>query len=239
MTSQITLPNIDESAFFDLHLKVLTRLLNGINMEKIEHEFQTEFESLDYLSLAKRGLLAFNKEKKLIGAYPISPVKSNYKVTVEGIGSGYSMCAIDALGVAYTFETKTTIETTDFSTGDPIKIVIDPSLEKQEFQDLVIAHKKTSEVPKGTAPAVSLCPSINFYSDKSNVDTKHNDIMDFDEALVSARSQFTQSAFQSCINTAIAKDQGIELTGGQNACCSNENESATSLNTEQNECSCC
>ena len=58
---------------------------------------------------------------------PNFPVETNYKVTVDGIETGYSMCAVDALGVAYTFNAKTTIYSIDRSTNRSIEIIIDPN----------------------------------------------------------------------------------------------------------------
>ena len=200
---------------FTLHLEVLKELIRGKSFSTIQSEFADEMVELNYEHVAKRGLLAFNGDNELIGAYPISPIKTKYQVTIEGLGTAYSMCAIDALGVAYTFEAKTTIDTVDSSTGKSITIVIDPFKDKQDPQDFVISYQR--KVDKNVATAVSLCPTIHFYSDKMSIEEDSGiEILSFDDALKSAKNQFSQEAMQACVTRGVEKSLGLPLSS---SCC--------------------
>ena len=56
--------------FFNFHLEVLKRVLNGIPYEEIAQEFSQQFEKYNYAKLTKTlGLLSFNKKGQLRGAY--------------------------------------------------------------------------------------------------------------------------------------------------------------------------
>lgn len=200
-----------------LHLDVLKLLFNGEKFPDIKNKFVLEMEELDYINTLSPGLLSFDSRGNLIGAYPISPIESPYRVSVEGIGDGYSMCAIDALGVAYTFNAKTTIFTRDYSTNELIQITIDPSLETQESQDFIVTYQETSS--KDLVAAVSVCPSIHFHSNAGSiVDQQNIKIMDFETALKSAVSQFTVSALTSCIDRAILKKSGLPMVSDDTCC---------------------
>ncbi|OLS19022.1 MAG: hypothetical protein HeimC2_43460 [Candidatus Heimdallarchaeota archaeon LC_2] len=208
--TNLTQQNTDIDQFFEFHLKVLKLLLNGEEFSDIAKNHKQKMIELDYIDIAKRSMLSFDSEGTLIGAYPISLNKSPYKVKVEGIGEGYSMCAVDALGVAYTFNAKTTIVTKDFSTNERIEIIIDPRLEKQKVQDFVVTYGGNFENDGESCdlvPALSLCPTIHFYSNPENIENSESiNIISFDKALKSAKDQFSISALKSCVSNSIEKN---------------------------------
>lgn len=188
---------------FAIHLKVLRRVLNGKPFERIQEEFKRDFERTNYLNVMKRsGSLSFNANGVLIGAYPISPVQSPFMINVEGVGSGYAMCAIDALGVAYTFGAKTLIETKDPTTAKPIRISVDPSLEKQSQYDLVVSYKPPCDLDEGSCAELQ-CPAINFYYSQKSVPSNHTlEIFSFEKAVNYAKQRFSPTGMKKCLELA-------------------------------------
>jgi hypothetical protein len=177
---------------WDIHLKVLKHLLNQKSFEWIQVELKEDFKKTNYVeNIKKSGNLSFDENNKLLGAYPIAPFKSDYKVIVENEGEGYSMCAIDALGVAYTFNSKTTIQAIDKSTDRTINIIVDPKVENQTGPQLFTTYKDTPEALHGKkSAAIVQCPEINFYSKRDDI-PQHLQIMNFDEALNYAKKRFS------------------------------------------------
>lgn len=204
-----------------LHIRVLTELLHRKSFDWIKQQYKESFNTLNYVDIARQSrILSFDKQETLIGAYPISPVKTKYQVHVAGIGSGYAMCAVDALGVAYTFQAKTTIETYDPVTLEPIHINIDPTLEIQEQQNVVVSFDPESCSPTNRVNAVSaldICPTIDFYNSMTSIPAnKHLKHISFKEALNSAKIQFSQEAFKACIEQGVPKyeilDDDLEVS---------------------------
>lgn len=187
---------------FSIHLKVLRYLLIGKTFEWIKEELKDDFEQTNYLDYVVAScLLSFDGTNKLIGAYPISPVKSKYRIDIEGIGSGYAMCAIDALGVAFTFGAKTVISTVDQTRKKPISITIDPNIETFPNQDVVVTYKRKWN---GKNAAVDQCPNINFYLSRTDVPRDQSlEILSFQEALNHARNVFSPDGLKSRISEGI------------------------------------
>lgn len=211
----ISLEKEEVDKVFSIHLKVLSYLLNGKSFDWINNKHQDSFDQTNYLeNVIRSRLLSFDKNDVLIGAYPISPFKTNYKITVDGVGSGYSMCAVDALGVAYVFKAKTIIDTIDAATKVPLRITIDPNLEKQEPQNVIVSYDAVScadENRDDNVSAISVCPSIDFYqSFKSIPADKSLSYLSFEEALASAKFQFTQTALKTCIEKKAPKHEVLK-----------------------------
>jgi hypothetical protein len=127
---------------FELHLKVLSKILTGTPFSKIRKECAKDFKKLDYEDFItnKANRLSFDKDGNLIGAYPVSPIPTDFKITISDVYQGYAMCALDALGIAYTFMLKTVIETKNHATGIPISITVDPLKDKVINNDLVMTY---------------------------------------------------------------------------------------------------
>jgi hypothetical protein len=184
---------------FSVHLQVLTFLVQGKSFDWIAKKFTDDFRQNNYLEMVKTsGLLSFDENEKLIGAYPISPLKTKYQVTIEGIGSGYAMCAIDALGVAYTFNAKTNIHSVDHATNEPLQITVDPNSDTQHQYDIVVTYKPKCQ---GKSAATDQCPAINFYSSSNPIPSDvEGDVLSFQEALNHAQSVFSPSALKNCLS---------------------------------------
>lgn len=194
---------INASRLFELHLKVLTQLIRGKSFKQISQDLHQEFESLNYIKLSKDKMLSFDDKDNLIGAYPISPKKTNYKVTIDGIGTGYSMCAIDSIGVAFTFNKTTKIETRDHSNDKPLTFTIDPNNLKINY-NILISYKKVKN-SQSCNSATEVCPFINFYSTDSISKVENMSIIPFEKALESAKSQFSKEALTNCFEAILKK----------------------------------
>ncbi len=202
----------DVDDLFNLHLQVLQYLINKKPFTWIKEILKELFVQKNYLEVAINSrLLSFDVDNNLIGAYPISPFKTAYQVKVEGIGSGYAMCAIDALGVAYLFKKKTIIDTIDYSTQTPLQIAIDPTLQNQKQIDILVSYDPkpfTKENRANVVSATTICPTINFYSSQNNP-LKGNDenvsYLTFEQALLSAKKEFSPEALKTCLKNQAPK----------------------------------
>lgn len=200
---------VDE--LFALHLKVLNRLVQGNKFEEIRNDFSVDFQKTDYLfRLTSSGLLSFNDEDHLIAAYPISPTKTKFQLDIEGIGKNYAMCAIDALGVAYTFNAKTTIHTKDAAGKKEIIISVDPNAENILDENVVVTYTRYF---KGRSAAEAQCPLINFYVSKDDVPNDLEvEILSLQEALIRGKEVFSPNGFK--VRIGLGKDSPM------NNCCS-------------------
>lgn len=191
---------------FSLHLKVLKYILNNKSFIWIQEKLKKDFKRLNYLIIMdKSESLSFDQNGKLIGAYPISPIRTQYRIHVEDVGSGYAMCAIDALGVAFTFGSITTIKTFERSSNSPIKIIIDPSLGEPPQYDLYVTYKRISDDTESCAKIQ--CPIIHFYSSKEaiSLDQELNgiEILSFKEAYSHAKKRFIPSGMKAIIFSSL------------------------------------
>lgn len=198
--------HIDQSTYeiFDLHIQILHNILVGKPFEEIIIKYQKEIENTNYFEIIKKsGHLCFNDQDELIGAYPVSPNKTDYMVDLEGVGEGYSMCAIDSLGLAFTFMQKTIIKSKDKSTGANIEILIDPFSETQEILDIFVTYQDTPEELQGSNTAAEVqCPTINFYSSKKDI-PQNLQIWTFSKALEYSQMRFGRREMLARIQNAI------------------------------------
>ncbi|MHA2179863.1 MAG: organomercurial lyase [Promethearchaeota archaeon] len=193
--------------FLDLHIKILSRVLIQKNWKSIETEFEDDFERFDYLNTAQiLNALAFDKSGNLHAAYPISPRENQFQVKVEGVGSGYAMCAIDSLGVAYTFGKKTQIISRDPTTGNEIQINIDPENENyKNYSDIVITTPKGVFRPveeNVLDQAKDICPYVGFVRNIGLISEEDRDnysLLTFDEALRYGKLAFDRESMKNQI----------------------------------------
>ena len=203
----MTVELVDERLNF--HLIVLKEIFNGLSFSEIEQKYLAKIQETNYVVIAKKNnLLTFDNDGKLIGAYPVSPLKTSFQVTIENIGTGYCMCAIDSLGIGYTFGEITRISTIDKSTGKNIQITVNPS------NDEVISERPYFVTYKDPDKVCNIaqdqCPVINFYSDKKSI-PNDNDliIFTFNEAIKHSKNIFSREAFKKSFQEgfkAIAKE---------------------------------
>jgi hypothetical protein len=191
---------------FDLHIKVLRDILVGRPFDQIQQKYEQEFLETNYIDIVKKcGHLSFNEDGGLIGAYPISPSKTDFHVTIEGVGQGYSMCAIDAMGIPFLFMKKTIIEALDKSKNTQIKITIDPTAEHQEILSYFVTYQETPEELQGSnSAAVVQCPTINFYSSKDRIHENLH-IWTYEKALEYSQMRFGRREMLSRIQNVITQ----------------------------------
>ncbi|GBE19199.1 alkylmercury lyase [archaeon BMS3Abin16] len=93
------------------------------------------------------------------GAYPFSNTATPHRVTIEGQGSCFAMCAVDALGAAFMFNSDTTIDSSCAQCGRKVHIEIKDGaiLAKKEPMAVVWAGTKRC----GPA-ATSICRTLLF-----------------------------------------------------------------------------
>ncbi|MHA2028192.1 MAG: organomercurial lyase [Candidatus Kariarchaeaceae archaeon] len=189
---------------FDLHIRILKDILLQKPFDQIIREHTEEIQETRYLEIIKKsGHLCFDDNDILIGAYPVSPTKSDYLVKLDEHGVGYSMCAIDALGLAFTFMRKTTIQTIDKSTEKKIEITIDPNSEKKILHNLFVTYQDTPDELQGTRAAANVqCPTINFYSSRKDIPDGLQ-IWDYERALNYSQMRFSQQEMQLRIQRAL------------------------------------
>jgi hypothetical protein len=186
--------------FLDLHIRVLGQVLIQKNWKSIESEFKSEFERFDYINSAQiLNALAFDESGNLRAAYPISPRKNQFQITVDEVGSGYAMCAIDSLGVAYTFGKKVIILSRDPTTGKELQIIIDPDKENfADYSEIVITSPKDVLRPVDDEiidQSRDICPYVGFVSNIdliSEEDRYNYSILTFDQALSYAKLAFSR-----------------------------------------------
>ena len=210
--------------FFNFHLDVLKRILNGIPYEEIAQEFTQQFEKYNYATLTKTlGLLSFNKKGKLRGAYPVSPKETGIKISVEDISTGFgnAMCAIDALGTAYLFSnSKTVIRALDAVTKELIEITIDPKNPEalSTYSDIVVTVPKKLKGKNGKVldSAVDICPHIGFIKDKTTLPEKYQDtvsIISFEQALAHGKNIFDFINFKNQIRNFLIATSALLRNG--------------------------
>ncbi|MFW9994663.1 MAG: organomercurial lyase [Candidatus Odinarchaeota archaeon] len=170
---QLATQRVDQviEEFFTLHLVVLKQILTGKSFKSIRKDFRREFTRFNYQEVTSAlALMKYDKNGELTAAIPLSPRRTDYRVTVDGAGSGYAMCAADALAVAYLFEERTVIDSVDAGSGKPIRIIIDPQNPGIEgYSDMTITTPKTAIPSKKEGEisdvTVDTCPFIGFVED--------------------------------------------------------------------------
>ncbi|MHA1904218.1 MAG: organomercurial lyase [Candidatus Thorarchaeota archaeon] len=199
------------SKFLDLHLNVLRMVLKGMPFEEIQKELSKIFHRFNYVEVVHfTSLLSFDDEETLRGAYPFSPTKTDHRITVEGMGSGFAMCAVDSLGVASLFGARTVIESKDALSQTPIRIVVDPNgLDADSDSGIsVIAPKGVPEKGKDEVydSAVDSCPFVGFLTDAKSIPEEMQSrvtVIPLDQATDYGRSIFSRSAFAEQLRAAI------------------------------------
>ncbi|MHA1933686.1 MAG: organomercurial lyase [Candidatus Thorarchaeota archaeon] len=199
------------SDFLDLHLKVLSWVLKGMTIDEIQIRFFEGFQRFNYVEVSHfTSLLSFDDEGTLRGAYPFSPVETNHRITVKGMGSGYAMCAVDALGVASLFGARTVIQSKDALTQTPIEITVDPEgFDAEPYSDIFVIAPKG--IPKKDDDdvydsAVDSCPFVGFLTGTETMPEEMRSrvtVIPLDQATDYGRSIFNLTAFAEQLRAAI------------------------------------
>ncbi|MBU5676003.1 alkylmercury lyase family protein [Alkaliphilus sp. MSJ-5] len=92
-------------------------------------------------SLINKRAIVVDKDKNVNFIYPVSALPTNHKVTLSDGRSFYAMCAIDAIGTAFTFKQDINIDSKCSQCGESIYIQIkDGRLLSYIPEDACILH---------------------------------------------------------------------------------------------------
>jgi hypothetical protein len=115
----------------------------------------TELAEGDYLGLDQTG--------QITAAYPFSATATPHTAQITGGASAYSMCAIDALGIAEMLTAKVLIKSADPSTGEPISVAVNGNSAVWEPDTAVVFAGRTAMTSNGSSAAIC-CSHINFFT---------------------------------------------------------------------------
>jgi len=125
------------------------------------------FDSSQLLSeLAEGDYLCLDHAGQITAAYPFSAAATRHTVQITGGASAYSMCAIDALGIASMLGTSARINSADPSTGEPIAIAVDGSSAVWEPDTAVVFVGRTASTGEGPS-ASTCCGHMNFFTSQT------------------------------------------------------------------------
>lgn len=86
------------------------------------HMTDEEYDEIISCLMEKDGMVAENGKVNFI--YPVSALKTNHQVTLDDGRQFSAMCAIDAIGAAFTFHQNTEVHSVSAVSGEPIYIKI-------------------------------------------------------------------------------------------------------------------
>lgn len=211
--------------FFDFHVDVLKGLLAGESLDAILEGHPRESERFNYRRLTKiLSLLSFDDDGGLRGAYPISPAETPYRITVDGVGSGHAMCAIDSLGVAYLFGAPTQIESSDPVSGRTIRITVDPEkLDTASYSHIQVTAPKAMPKKAEGDPldaAVDICPLIGFVESEESIPEDQREILvviPFEQAISLGKMNFERNNLKTHITGFLATLIALSARGPTSA----------------------
>jgi hypothetical protein len=112
--------------------------------------------------LTGRDVLALDERGEIRAAYPFSPVATRHRITWDGGGGGYAMCAIDALGVSAMLGAPVTITSTEPGTGRTVTVHVDHDTARWEPGTAVVFAGHAGDA---CCPSVDrTCCHINFFT---------------------------------------------------------------------------
>jgi hypothetical protein len=110
-------------------------------------------------------------------AYPFSAVPTPHVVRIEGGPEVFSMCAIDALGIAAMTGRPVTIRSAEPGTGNPVTVAVPPRRGRAAWQPrgaVVYSGQQdraTCTAPDAVVPSVAAdvsCGLINFFTSRAS-----------------------------------------------------------------------
>ncbi|MFE5934184.1 organomercurial lyase [Streptomyces sp. NPDC056470] len=134
----------------------------------IAHNVLAELDTEDFLALDAEG--------RVRAAYPFSAVETPHRVKLGNGVEAWSMCAIDALGIAAMLDQDTRITSSDPVSGHPVTVSFTSGTARWEPEGAVVFVGRRP----GRGPAADLCcDALNFFADPSTAETwarRHPDI---------------------------------------------------------------
>lgn len=122
--------------------------------------------------LAREDFLTLDDQQRIRAAYPFSAVPTRHRVRIAGGAQVWSMCAIDALGIAAMVDRDTVISSTDPVTGEPITVSTTGTATTWEPSGAVVFVGSRP----GSGPAAALCcDALNFFAGTASATTWANE----------------------------------------------------------------
>ncbi|PZS38025.1 MAG: alkylmercury lyase [Pseudonocardiales bacterium] len=121
-------------------------------------EVLAELADGDYLCLGQDG--------QITTAYPFSATATPHIVQISGGAAAYSMCAIDALGIADMVSASVLIKSADPATSEPISVAVDENGAVWDPDTAVVFAGHTAGTCEGPSAAVC-CGHMNFFTSHS------------------------------------------------------------------------
>lgn len=113
--------------------------------------------------LADGDFVGLDRGGRITVAYPFSATATAHTVRIAGGATAYSMCAIDALGVAAMVGADVLITSADPSTGEPVSVAVDAGGAVWDPDTAVVFAGHTASESAG--PSAELCCGhINFFT---------------------------------------------------------------------------
>jgi hypothetical protein len=145
-------------------------------------------------TFAREDLVHLDREGKIAVAYPFSGRPTAHRVRFESGHRVYAMCAIDALGIAPTFDEPIEIASRDPLTDEEIQVELEPDGmgSWQPEEAVVVCGTSGSD-----ESCCSCCPVLNFFASRENAERwleaqpeVHGQVISMPEAIAVGRSVF-------------------------------------------------
>ncbi|MFD4373833.1 organomercurial lyase [Streptomyces sp. NPDC058486] len=119
--------------------------------------------------LAREDFLTLDETGRIRAAYPFSAVPTRHHVRLAGGVEVWSMCAIDALGIAAMLDTDVVIASTDPVTGEPVTVTTtrDGRTAWEPRSAVVFIGQR----PGGGPAATTCCDALNFFTSDATAAT--------------------------------------------------------------------
>lgn len=92
-------------------------------------------------SLIEKGSMVIDEEKNVNFIYPVCALPTNHKVTLADGRKFHAMCAVDAMGTAFTFKQDITVNSCCSTCGETVEVEIkDGKVVKFSPENLLVLH---------------------------------------------------------------------------------------------------
>ncbi|MFD0151181.1 organomercurial lyase [Streptomyces sp. NPDC055721] len=118
--------------------------------------------------LAAEDFLTLDDQGHIRAAYPFSAAPTRHRVRIDGGVEVWSMCAIDALGIAPMLGRDVVISSTDPVTGEAVTVTAQGGAVVWEPQDAVVF---VGQRPGGGPAAATCCDALNFFTSDTSART--------------------------------------------------------------------
>ena len=147
-----------------VHRRILREFASGrsVTDEQLGEWAAAEGLCADQVATALEEHDLAHRDRELGGigvAYPFSAKPTAHRVRLAGDAEVFAMCALDALGIAFMTDQATQVTSSDFASGEPIEISVDPAgSSRWRPQEAVVVVACAGGGPS----AACLCPNTNF-----------------------------------------------------------------------------